>query len=79
MRMRIGSIQDILDMDFEGSALQIISSYPKPYLSSPISKDHFKEEGERILMIREHCYTVELRIEIGGKEDQGVTTSSYLM
>ena len=37
------------------------------------------EEGERILMIREHRYAVELRIEIGGKEDRGVTASEYLM
>ena len=26
--LRIGSIPDILDLDFEGSALRIISSYP---------------------------------------------------
>ena len=28
MRLRIGSILDILDLDFKGFALQIISSYP---------------------------------------------------
>ena len=37
------------------------------------------EEGERILMIREHRYSVELRIKIGGKEDQGVIVSGYLL
>jgi hypothetical protein len=29
-------------------------------------------------MIREHRYTVELMIKIGGKEDQGVTASGDL-
>ena len=37
------------------------------------------EERERILMIREHRYVVELNIEAGGKEDQGEITSGYLM
>jgi hypothetical protein len=37
------------------------------------------EEGERNLVIRENHYTVKLSIEVGGKEDQGLITSSYLM
>lgn len=37
------------------------------------------EEGERNLVIREHCYAIELSIKVGGKEDQGAITLGYLM
>ena len=36
------------------------------------------EEGGRNLVIREQHYAVELSIEAGGKEDQGVIMSGYL-
>ena len=32
------------------------------------------EEGERNLVIREHRYTIELSIEVGGKDDKGAIT-----
>ena len=37
------------------------------------------EEEMGNLVIREKLYVVELRIEVGGKEDQGDITSGFLM
>ena len=69
--LRIGSIPDILDWEFEESVVRIIPSYPQPYHSSPISASHFMEEGKRNLVSREYLYIVGLSIEARGKEYHG--------
>ena len=51
MRFWMGSIPRLVDLDNEGSTLQIIHPHPHPYPLKLIKRGDSMEEGERILMI----------------------------
>ena len=69
----MGPIPKFVDLDNEGSALQMIHPHPYPYPLKLIKRVESMEKGERNLTIKLHRYSVELRSEVGGKEDQRVT------
>ena len=69
MRFWMGSIPRLVDLDNEGSALRIIHSHPYPYPLKLIKGVESMEKGERNLAIKLYRYSIELRSDIGGKED----------
>ena len=80
MRFGIGSIPILVDLDIEGSALQITHPYPYSYPLRPIKEGHSMEEGrERILVVEQYRYSIKLRNEVGGKEDLRAIASSHYM
>ena len=79
MRSGMGSIPRLVDLDNKGSALQIIHPHPHVYLLKLIKRGESMEEGERNLVIELYRYSIKLRSEVGGKEDQRAATSNYHM
>ena len=79
MRFWMGSIPKFVDLDNEGSALQIIDPHPYPYPLKLIKETESMEKGERNLTIKLHRYSVKLRSKVGGKEDRRATASNYHM
>jgi hypothetical protein len=79
MRFWLGSIPRLVDLDNKGSSLRIIHPHPHPYPLKLIKRGESMEEGERNLVIELYRYSVELRSEVGGKEDRRATTSNYHM
>jgi hypothetical protein len=83
MRFWMGSIPKLVDLDNKGSTLRIIHPHPHPhphpYPLKLIKGVESMEKRERNLMIKLHRYSVKLRREVGGKEDQRVTASNYHM
>ena len=75
----MGSIPRLVDLDNQGLALQIIHPHPHPYPLNLIKRGESMEERERNLVIELYHYFVELRSEVGGKEDRRVTASSHHM
>jgi hypothetical protein len=79
MRFWMGSIPKLVDLDNEGSTLRIIHPHPYPYPMKLIKGVESMEKGERNLMTKLHRYSVELRSEVGPKEDRRVIASNYHM
>ena len=79
MRFWMGSIPILVDLDNEGSALRIIHPHPHPYPLNLIKRVESMENGGRNLAIKLYCYSVKLRSEVGGKEDQRAIASNYHM
>ena len=79
MRFWMGSIPKFVDFDNEGSTLRIIDPHPYPYPLKLIKGVESMEKGERNRMIKLHRYSVELRSEVGGKEDRRAAASNYHM
>ena len=75
----MGSIPRLVDLDNEGSVLRIIHPHPHSYPLRPIKRVESVEERERNLVIKLYHYSVELKNEVGGKEDQRATASSHHM
>ena len=69
MRFWMGSIPKLVDLDNKGSALRIINPHPYPYPLKLIKGVESMEKGETNLVIKLYHYSVELRGEVGGKED----------
>ena len=69
MRFWMGSIPKLVDLDNKGSSLRIINLNPHPYPLKLIKRVESMEKGERNLVIELYRYSVELRSEVGGKED----------
>ena len=79
MRFLMGSIPKLVDLDNEGSTLRIIHPHPHPYPLKLIKGVESMEKGKRNLVIELYRYSVELRSEVGGKEDRRATGSNYHM
>ena len=75
----MGSIPKFVDLDNEGSTLQIIDPHPFPYPLKLIKGVESMEKGGRNMTIKLHRYSIELRSEVGGKEDRRETASNYYM
>ena len=69
MRFWMGSIPKLVDLDNEGSNLRIIHPHSHPYPLKLIKRVESMEKGGRNLVIELYRYSVELRNEVGGKED----------
>ena len=69
MRFWMGSIPKLVDLDNEGSTLRIIHPHPHPYPLKLIKRAESMEKGERNMVIELYRYSIELRSEVGGKED----------
>ena len=78
-RFWMGSIPKLVDLDNEGSALQIIHPHPYPYPLKLIKGVESMEKGRRNLAIKLHRYSVELWSEVGGKEDRRMIASNFHM
>ena len=76
MRFWMGSIPKLVDLDNEGLALQIIHPHPYPYPLKLIKGVESMEKGGRNQTIELHRYSVELRSEVGGKEDRREAAST---
>ena len=72
----MGSIPKIVDLDKQGSTIQILDPNPYPYPLRLIKRVETMDKGERNQTIELHRYSVELRSEVGGEEDRSVTTST---
>ena len=70
----MGSIPKIVDLDKQGSTIRILDPNPYPYPLRLIKRVETMEKGERNQTMELHCYSVELRSEVGGKEDRSVAT-----
>ena len=75
----MGSIPKIVDLDKQGSTIRIFDPNPYPYPLKLIKGVESMEKGERNLTIKLHHYSVELRSEVRGKEDQRAVASNYYM
>ena len=75
----MGSIPKLVDLDNEESTLRIIHPHPYPYPLKLIKGVESMEKEGRNLTIKLHHYFVELRSEVGGKEDRRVIASNYHM
>ena len=76
MRFWMGSIPKFVDLDNQGSTLRILDPNPYPYPLKRIKGAESMEKGGRNQTIELHCYSVQLRSEVGGKEDQSVAAST---
>ena len=79
MRFWMGSIQKVVDLDNEGSALRIFHAHPHPYPLKLIKGVESMEKGEINLAMKLYRYSVKLRSEVGGKEDRRAIASNYHM
>ena len=79
MSFWMGSIPKLVDLDNEGSTLRIIHPHPHPYPLKLIKTAKSMEKGGRNLVIELYHYSIELRREVGGREDQRVAASNYHM
>ena len=70
----MGSIPKIVDLDKKGSTIPILDPNAYPYPLMLIKGAESMEKGERNQTIKLHHYSVELRSEVGGKEDKSVAT-----
>ena len=77
MRLWMGSIPKIMDLDKQGSTIRILDPTPYPYPLRLIKGVESMEKGGRNQTIEFHRYSVELRSEVGGKEDRRATASSH--
>ena len=77
MTFWMGSIPRLVDLDNEGSALRIIHTHLYPL--KLIKRGESMEEGERNLVIELYRYSIELRSEVGSKEDRREIASNYCM
>ena len=69
MRFWMESIPRLVDLDNEGSALRIIDPHPYPYPLKLIKGAESMDNWERNMVIELYRYSIELRSEVGGKED----------
>jgi len=79
MRFWMGSIPKFVDLDNEGSTLRIIDPHPYPYPLKLIKGVESMEKEGRNMTIKLHRYSVELRSDVGGKEDRRAAASNYHM
>ena len=76
MRLWMGPIPKVLDLDKQGSTIRILDPNPYPYPLRLIKGVESMEKGGRNQTIELHRYSVELRSEVRGEEDRRVATST---
>ena len=79
MRFWMGSIPKFVEFDNQGSTLRILDPNPYPYPLELIKGAESMEKVGRNQTIELHRYFVELRSEVGGKEDRRAAASTYHM